>query len=94
MTKISCAVKIQLLSFTCEDNKVVRTTSVSVGRKLRFNRRIFSINHFYLHILKYNSVALFFTNISCLLAVTFQIRIKPTYFFHVRPYVRFSIYYM
>lgn len=62
VTKISYAVKIQLLSFTCEDNKVVRTTSVSVSRKLRFHRRIFSINHFYLHILKNNSVALFFFN--------------------------------
>lgn len=60
VTKISYAVKIQLLSFTYEDNKVVRTTSVSVSRKLRFHRRIFSINHFYLHILKNNSVALFF----------------------------------
>lgn len=95
VTKISYAVKIQLLSFTYEDNKVVRTTSVSVSRKLRFHRRIFSINHFYLHILKNNSVALFFlTNISCLLAILFQIRIKPTYFLHVRPYMRFSIYYM
>lgn len=59
VTKISYAVKIHILFFTCGD-KVVRTTSVSVSRKLRFQRRIFSINHFYLHIFKYNSAAFFF----------------------------------
>lgn len=80
VTKICYAVKIQPLPFTCEDNKVVRTTSVSVSRKLRFHCRIFSINHFYWHILKYNSVAFFFTNISCL-AVLFQITYNPTYFY-------------
>lgn len=80
VTKISYAVKIHILFFTCGD-KVVRTTSVSVSRKLRFQRRIFSINHFYLHIFKYNSVAFFFTNISCRLVITFQIRVNPAYFY-------------
>ena len=81
MEKIAYLVKIEFLSFTCEDISVVMTTSVSANWKLTSHHRIFSIN--YLHFLKDNYVAL------CLIAMTFRILIRATYFLNFRPRIRF-----